>query len=79
MDIQALKLRLVDKILHTDKTSLLIKVENLLKKEGEEEDWWEQLPNEVQESILDGLKDVNEGNVLTHEQALQEAKQRYGF
>ena len=79
MDIQALKLKLVEKILHTEKTSLLVKLDDLLKDEGEKEDWWEQLPTEVQQVILEGLKDVDEGNVLTHEEVLQEAKQRYGF
>ncbi len=78
MDIQALKLELVEKILHTEKASLLIKIEKILQKE-EKDDWWEQLPSEIQDSILEGINDVRAGNVFTHDQVIQEAKERYGF
>jgi predicted transcriptional regulator len=37
------------------------------------------LPEEVQESIIEGIKDVDEGRVYTHEYVIQEAKQKYGF
>jgi len=70
---------LVEKILHTERTSLLVKVDHLLKNEGEKEDWWEQLSTEVQQAILEGLKDISEGYILAHEEVLQEAKQRYDF
>jgi hypothetical protein len=78
MDIQALKIDLVDKIIKTEKQSILIKVSELLQKE-KSKDWWEQLPLEIQESILDGAKDVKEGNVYTHEQVIQEAREKYGY
>ncbi|MCW0484989.1 hypothetical protein [Gaoshiqia sediminis] len=78
MDIQSLKLELVEKILHTEKASLLLKIEKILKKE-ERNDWWEQLPSEIQDSILEGIQDVHAGNVFTHDQVIQEAKERYGF
>ncbi|MDP3915497.1 MAG: hypothetical protein Q8R96_17360 [Bacteroidota bacterium] len=51
---------------------------NILQKEVEK-DWWDQLPREVQDSILEGIKDIEEGNVFTHDQVIQEAKQKYGF
>ena len=78
MDIQTLKLNLVEKIINTEKTSLLLEINDLLQNE-KEEDWWENLPSEIQTSILDGLNDVKEGNTLTHEQLICEAKQKYGI
>lgn len=77
MDIQSLKLDLVNKIIHTEKQSVLIKINQLLNDEISE-DWWDQLPKEVQDSVLEGIKDVNEGKLYTHEQVMQEAKQKHG-
>jgi len=78
MDIQALKLNLVERIIQTEKPSVLLKISNILQN-NTEEDWWEKLPPEIQESIMEGLKDVEEGNTYSHEQVVQEAKQKYGF
>ncbi|HSO88005.1 MAG TPA: hypothetical protein VLQ91_15745 [Draconibacterium sp.] len=78
MDIQTLKLDLVEKIIQTEKPSILIKIKELLQTE-KTEDWWDNLPQEIQESIFEGLDDVKKENLFTHEQVLQEAKQKYGF
>lgn len=78
MDIQALKLDLVEKIIHTEKTSVLVKIKDLLQNENTE-DWWESLPVEIQESIYEGLQDIKEGNVFTHDEIISEAKLKYGF
>ena len=78
MDIPALKLDLVQKILNTENPSLLFKIVTIFQKEVEK-DCWDQLPQEVQESIFDGIQDIENGNVFTHEQVIQEAKQKYGF
>ena len=78
MDIPALKLDLVQKILNTKNPSLLKKINHIFQKEVEQ-DWWDQLPKEVQNSIVEGIQDIEEGNVFTHDQVIQEAKQKYGF
>lgn len=78
MDIQALKIDLVQKILSSNNTALLSRVNTILKKEVEK-DWWNQLPVEIQESIIEGIQDIETGNSFTHEQVMQEAKQKYGF
>ena len=78
MDIQALKLNLVEKIINTEKTSLLITISKLFKNE-KSEDWWDNLPSVVQDSILEGLNDITEGKVFEHEDVIREAKQRYGY
>jgi predicted transcriptional regulator len=78
MDIQSLKLDLVKRILNTEKPSVLIKISKLFQTESTQ-DWWDQLPVEVQESILEGLKDAEQGDVFTHDQVMNEAREKYGF
>ena len=78
MDIQALKIDIVQKILSTNNPALLSRVNTILKKEVDK-DWWDQLPVEAQESIIEGIHDIETGKVFTHEQVMQEAKQKYGF
>lgn len=78
MDIQTLKLDLVAKILKTEKSSLLMHIEKLFEKENDQ-DWWDQLPVEVQQSILEGVEDVSQGKTYSQDQVVREAKQKYGF
>ena len=78
MDIQSLKLDLVQKILNTDKPSLLSKIDKIFQKE-EKNDWWDQLPIEIQDSIKEGIDDIHKGNTFSHDQVVQEAKQKYSF
>ncbi|AHW62429.1 hypothetical protein SAMN05444285_1792 [Draconibacterium orientale] len=78
MDIQALKLDLVTKILKTEKSSLLIQIEKLFEKENDQ-DWWDQLPDEVQQSILEGVENIKQREMYSHDQIVREAKQKYGF
>ena len=78
MDIQTLKIDLAQKILKTKDESILAKVNDLFIQESED-DWWNELPKEVQDSISEGVRNINEGNLFTHDQVIQEAKSRYGF
>ena len=78
MDIQTLKIDLAQKILKTNDESILAKVNDLFIQESED-DWWNELPKEVQDSISEGVRNINEGNLFTHDQVIQEAKSRYGF
>jgi hypothetical protein len=78
MDIQTLKLDLVSKIINTEKPSLLIEINKIFQKE-KKTDWWDELPPEIQESILKGIEDLQKGNIFTHKQVIQEARKKYGF
>lgn len=78
MDIQALKLELVSRIINTNKPSVLMEINSIFQKENSA-DWWDELPKEVQESIMEGVKDIEKGNTYTHEQVMKEARQKYGL
>jgi predicted transcriptional regulator len=78
MDIQALKIDLVQKILNSNKPDLLQKVNQLFRLE-DPIDWWDELPQEIQDSINQGLQDVEEGNVWTYQQVVEEVREKYGY
>ena len=78
MDIQALKIELVQKIINTQDPALLSTISCMIQKEGDR-DWWDQLPQDVRDSIFEGLDDIEKGKVFTNELVIQEAKQKYGF
>jgi hypothetical protein len=78
MDIQALKIDLVQKILNSNKPDLLQKVNQLFRLE-DPIDWWDELPQEIQDSINQGLQDVEEGNVWTNQQVVEEVREKYGY
>ena len=78
MDIQALKIDLVQKILNTQDPALLSTISNIIQKEVEK-DWWDQLPQEIRDSIFEGIDDIEKGKVFTNDQVIQEAKLKYGF
>jgi predicted transcriptional regulator len=78
MDIQALKIELAQKILESNRADLLQKIDQLFKTESNN-DWWEELPVEIQDSIILGLREAETGDLLTHEQVVTEARERYGY
>lgn len=78
MDIQALKIDLVQKILNTQDPALLSTINNIIQKEVDK-DWWDQLPQEVRDAVFEGIDDIEKGRVFTNAQVIQEAKQKYGI
>lgn len=78
MDIQSLKIELAQKILRSNKPELLEEVERLFRNENGD-DWWIELPQEIRDSITQGLLDAEKDNVFDHEQVVREAKEKYGF
>ncbi len=40
-----------------------------------EKDWWDELPQQVKDSIDEGIRDVEEGRVISHEDFLKRNEQ----
>jgi hypothetical protein len=78
MDIQALKIELVQKILKSNRPSVLQKIDQIFRGE-DTDDWWNELPQEIQDTIEDALKEAESDKLLTHEQVVQETRAKYGF
>jgi hypothetical protein len=68
MDLQAEKLNLVQAILDIEDIGLIKKVKKILKKE--EHDWFDDLTEEQQQSVLRGLEQADRGETITHEEAV---------
>jgi thiamine pyrophosphate-dependent acetolactate synthase large subunit-like protein len=76
MDVQTKKLELVQLILDTDRPALLDKIIQLLKQE-KEADWWDEIPQNIKESIDIALTQDDNGETFSHEDVIREAKSKY--
>jgi predicted transcriptional regulator len=76
MNIQSKKLELVQLILNTEKPSILVKVEALLKKE-KVTDWWEETSEAEKIAIGKGIAEADNGDLIPHAKVMKEAKARY--
>jgi predicted transcriptional regulator len=68
MNIQAKKLELVELVLKTDEIKILEQVANLLKRKA---DWRDGLPDEIIESVEEGLEQAKSGNTISHDEAME--------
>ncbi len=76
MNVQTKKLELVQLILNTNRPALLEKVSMLLKQENES-DWWDEIPESVQESIETSMEQADNGETIPHHNVMQEAREKY--
>ena len=70
MDLQAEKLDLLQQILDINDIGIIKKVKNLLKKQEKEHDWFDDLSEEQQQSIMRGLEQADRGETISHEEAM---------
>lgn len=77
MNIEAEKIELLKLILETEDEAIIQELKVVFKKQ--EPDFWDELPEQVKESINRGLEDVAQNRVHHHDQIMQEIKERYGL
>jgi len=65
MDIQAAKLELLQRILNTDNPTLIDKLLSLVK--SDKEDLWIKLYQEEKEDILEGIRQLDNGEHVDYE------------
>lgn len=73
MNIQAEKLELVRLIVETDNPSILASIKRLFQKESKE-DFWNKLSDDQRTEILEGLKEVEEGEVADYQEFIKKHK-----
>ena len=71
MDLQLTKLEIIEMLLHTKEEAILDKVKILLEKEQPKRISLEQYNKEIDEAV----KDIENGEYYTHEEALKIASQ----
>jgi hypothetical protein len=68
MDLQAEKLKLVQAVLNINDVSLIKEVEDLLKSRNH--DWFDDLSEDQQQSVIRGLEQADRGETITHKEAI---------
>ena len=68
MDLQAEKLKLVQAVLNINDVSLIKEVEDLLKSRNH--DWFDDLSEDQQQSVIRGLEQADRGETIPHKEAI---------
>lgn len=68
MDLQAEKLKLVQAVLNINDIGLIKEVGHLLKTRNR--DWFDDLSQDQQQSILRGIEQADRGETITHDEAI---------
>lgn len=66
MNIQAAKIEIMRMVLETDNPNILKSVRNIFK-ESTTTDFWETISKEQKEDILQGLEEIESGEVVDYE------------
>ena len=65
MDIQVEKLALIKMLTETENPSIIKEIKKIFQRE--KSDWWDELSDEQKEAIEEGIKDADEGRVVSYE------------
>ena len=65
MDIQVEKLALIKMLTETENPSIIKEIKNIFQRE--KSDWRDELSDEQKEAIEEGIKDADEGRVVSYE------------
>ena len=76
MDIQATKLELMQMLLDTQEENVLARVKMAFETDG---DFWEELSREDQFAINDGIRQIEQGESVSREEADRMVKERFNF
>ena len=68
MDIQLEKLELIKQLAETENPSIIKDIKKIFQRE--KKDWWDELSSEQKEAIEEGIKDADEGRVVSYEYVL---------
>ena len=71
MDINETKLELVQMILKSEEIELLEQVRQILSP-SLADDWWDKITEEERASIKEGIEQADRGELISHDQAMQQ-------
>lgn len=69
MNIEATKLELMQLLLNTTNEKILMKIKNIYQEESS--DWWDMISPEEQSEIEEGLKQIENNEVVSHESVMK--------
>ena len=65
MDIQLEKIELIKLLAETENPSIIKDIKKIFQRE--KKDWWDELTDEQKADIEEGIKDADEGRVVSYE------------
>lgn len=77
MDVKAVKLELVQKILETREESILEQIRLVF--EQSTLDWWELTDEEEKKAIEEGLAQLEAGEAISHEEVSKKMKEKFNL
>jgi len=75
MRLEAIKLELIEWLAKLEDNDTINYLKIVKDSKISKNDWWDDLTEEQKQGIQRGLKDIEEGRVVTHE----EVKKKYGL
>jgi hypothetical protein len=75
MGAEALKLELLDWLMHVDNNDMLQYLKVIKDQTTAQSDWWDDLTDEQKAGIERGIKDIESGREVSHE----DIKKKYGL
>jgi len=75
MGLEAIKLELIEWLTKLDNQETINYLKVVKDSASEEADWWDNLPQYHQNGIKKGLKDIEDGRIVSHE----DVKNQYGL
>jgi len=72
MDLAIEKMKLIDKIIHTDSEELIEWLKEVLT--TDEVDFWDELPDTIKASVERGIVQADSGETIPHEEAIKKLK-----
>ena len=79
MKIEQLKLELIQLILGLDNQEVLLKVLDVLQNPELQNNLWNELPEEVRHEVEEALQEVENGEVISHAEALKLIRQKHNL
>jgi predicted transcriptional regulator len=73
--IETKKVQLISIIAQVHNIDLLDAIEDLII--NSKEDWWTSISKSEQEAIDEGLNDIKSGNLISHDQVIDDINKRY--
>lgn len=75
MGYDAIKLELIEWLVHLEDDEMISYLKVVKENDNRHDDWWNDLTDEQKSGIERGLKDIDEGKTVLHD----EVKQHYGL
>lgn len=70
MNIEAVKLELMQLLLNTNKESILLKIKRIYQEESS--DWWDELSAEEQREIEKSILEDDKGEITAHQTVMKQ-------